>query len=158
MMRKIEKITIILAFTFFFSYCSTSIYCKTLHPTLIAKEESMLPNIVPGDIIFIVKSEEIKKGDILIFTTENLSAFGLKQPIKVSHRVIDIINNTYYLTKGDNNDYPDPQLIPESNVIGIVWIKISKGSYYLFSFYIVMLVLIYISFFKKEKEWQKKVI
>ena len=58
--------------------------------------------------------DEIQVGDIISFNTE----YGI-----VIHRVIDIKQDkegTYFVTKGDNNNYKDPWKTRFSNVNGIV--------------------------------------
>mgnify|MGYP003593239421 CR=1 FL=1 len=61
---------------------------------------------------------EIKEKDILVFKHDN---------IIVIHRVIKILvvnGETFYYTKGDNNDTEDGYPIAESQVVGIYLFKI----------------------------------
>lgn len=85
---------------------------------------SMEPEYNIGDVIIIREKpeEEIKIGDIINYTSEN----GIDT---ITHRVVDIIQKdgqTYYKTKGDNNNSVDPELVNYSQVKGILVFKISK--------------------------------
>ena len=85
---------------------------------------SMEPEYNIGDVIIIREKpeEEIKIGDIINYTSEN----GIDT---ITHRVVDIIEKdgqTYYKTKGDNNNSVDPELVNYSQVKGILVFKISK--------------------------------
>ncbi len=85
---------------------------------------SMEPNYNIGDIIIIKETskEKIKVGDVINYISEN----GANT---VTHRVIEIIKKdgeTYYKTKGDNNNSEDPELVSFKKVQGILVLKISK--------------------------------
>ena len=84
---------------------------------------SMKPYMSKGDVIIIEKMkgkelEEFEKGDILVFR------YNTKI---ISHRIQDIIkrdNMYYFVTKGDNNEQNDNNLVKEDDVIGIVRYRI----------------------------------
>ena len=84
---------------------------------------SMKPYMAKGDVIIIEKLkgkelEELKKDDILVFRYDNKI---------ISHRIKNIINRDnqfYFVTKGDNNDQKDNNLVKEEDVIGIVRYRI----------------------------------
>lgn len=84
---------------------------------------SMKPYMAKGDVIIIEKLkgkelEELKKDDILVFRYDNKI---------ISHRIKNIINREnqfYFVTKGDNNDQKDNNLVKEEDVIGIVRYRI----------------------------------
>ena len=85
---------------------------------------SMEPEYNIGDVIIIREKpeEEIKIGDIINYTSEN----GIDT---ITHRVVDIIQKdgqTYYKTKGDNNNSEDSELVKYSQVKGKLVFKISK--------------------------------
>lgn len=85
---------------------------------------SMEPKYNVGDLIIIKETpeEEIKIGDIINYISENGAD-------TITHRVTDIIEKdgqTYYQTKGDNNNAEDPELVKYSQVKGILVFKISK--------------------------------
>ena len=83
---------------------------------------SMKPYMAKGDVIIIEKLkgkelEEFKKGDILVFRYDNKI---------ISHRIKNIIKRDgyYFVTKGDNNEQNDNNLVKEEDVIGIVRYRI----------------------------------
>ena len=85
---------------------------------------SMEPKYNVGDLIIIRESpeEEIKIGDIINYISENGTD-------TITHRVTDIIEKdgqTYYQTKGDNNNTEDPELVKYRQVKGKLVFKISK--------------------------------
>ena len=85
---------------------------------------SMEPEYNIGDLIVIRETtkEEIKIGDVINYISET----GIDT---ITHRVVDIIEKdgqTYYKTKGDNNNSVDPELVNYSQVKGILVFKISK--------------------------------
>lgn len=85
---------------------------------------SMEPKYKVGDLVFIRKTpeEKIKIGDIINYVSENGTD-------TITHRVTDIIKKdgqTYYQTKGDNNNSEDPELVKYRQVKGKLVFKISK--------------------------------
>lgn len=85
---------------------------------------SMEPEYNIGDLIVIRETtkEEIKIGDVINYISET----GIDT---ITHRVVDIIQKdgqTYYKTKGDNNNSVDTELVNYSQVKGILVFKISK--------------------------------
>jgi len=85
---------------------------------------SMEPKYNVGDMIIIRETpeEEIKIGDIINYISENGTD-------TITHRVVDIIEKdgqTYYKTKGDNNNSEDSELVNYSQVKGTLVFKISK--------------------------------
>lgn len=96
-------------------------------PTVIYSG-SMQPTLHVGDIALIQKTDTktLKQGDIIQFTTNNLT---------VVHRILTITqqdNNTLYTTKGDANQDPDANPITSAQIFGksvftipfIGWIQI----------------------------------
>jgi signal peptidase len=85
---------------------------------------SMIPVIYPGDVVIVAKTPAgaVKLGDIIEYrnVTEN---------INIVHRVINVQGESpqrSFITKGDNNNAPDAQPVPEQNVIGKVILQIPK--------------------------------
>lgn len=84
---------------------------------------SMSPKIEKGDIVILKRIKvlelgEIKKGDILVHNHDNKI---------IVHRVVKILNvngKINFITKGDHNDTKDSWVIKESEVIGVVKLKI----------------------------------
>jgi len=96
---------------------------------------SMIPEYHEGDLVIVqgVKGDQIEVGDVITFHEPG------NWDHAIIHRVIDkayVDNQTYFLTKGDNNRYPDPGYIwplsetpyrgwlPSDHVIGRVIFKI----------------------------------
>ncbi len=74
-------------------------------PLAVVKGYSMCPTLREGDLVFTYKPrpEDISIGDIIIYSTRTGDL--------IIHRVIRIYKigtNYYYITKGDNNEAPDP--------------------------------------------------
>jgi len=94
----------------------------------------MLPTLQDGDMLLLKGVEdknEIKIGEIIVFYNP-----GSNQPERIIHRVFDIKiidDKPHFITKGDNNPYPDRKPVPQENVIGVVVEKIPTFlSYYIF--------------------------
>ena len=87
---------------------------------------SMLPKISRGDAIIyekIKKAEELKEGDILVFTNEGT--------IYV-HRIVEISRKNKEVkiyTKGDNNAIADDFITTEENILGVVRANIKYIGY-----------------------------
>lgn len=93
---------------------------------------SMLPEIQIKDIVVTKKvpAEELKVGDIITFITPDPRFGG----ISITHRIIEkyydeTIDSYTYKTKGDNNNVSDSAIVPNSNILGKVILKIPKLGY-----------------------------
>ncbi|SHE31204.1 signal peptidase I [Clostridium fallax] len=84
---------------------------------------SMEPKIKPGDIVLVKKvaEDELKEGDIITFKEDNRI---------VTHRIVEK-NNNGFITKGDNNNVKDSEIVKENNIIGQVKLVIPKLGYVL---------------------------
>jgi len=93
--------------------------CSTIlgySPFYYVEGISMHPTIENGDLIIIdwTRFENLKVGDIIVF----------KRPLlndKVVHRIIEVktVNGErVFVTKGDNNQIPDPNYVKSDNYIG----------------------------------------
>ncbi len=93
---------------------------------VVVEGNSMVPTLWSGDIVFTVRvpPDEIRVGDIIVFR-------ALEGGHLVIHRVVEVNvigGRYYYVTKGDNNLFPDnivPRIqtrygIPYENVEGVV--------------------------------------
>lgn len=90
---------------------------------------SMTPNIKVYDVVVDTKvdhPEDIKTGDVITFNSDNPELRGST----ITHRVIaiqkDIDGKYYYQTKGDANLAEDSSLVPFSQVVGRVALKIPQ--------------------------------
>lgn len=93
------------------------------YKTFMVLTGSMEPSIKVGDIVLIknVSKEDIKEGDVITFAPDNTSQ-------TVTHRVIELVQEngeTFYKTKGDNNNSPDSDLVSYKNIVGKLSLKIS---------------------------------
>ena len=84
--------------------------------------ESMEPTLEINDVVVVKTCEatQLQKGDIITFQQDGRT---------ISHRILDITkdkNIIKFRTKGDNNEIPDSDLIPEGQVYGKVLFSIKK--------------------------------
>ncbi len=83
---------------------------------------SMESQINSGDIVVVkeIDTKKLKKGDIIAFKNED---------IVITHRIQDLVTEngkTKYITKGDNNNVQDKDLVLPENVEGVFQFKVSK--------------------------------
>lgn len=100
---------------------------------------SMNPNINPGDLIIVKKSNKYDVNDIISFiSTDNYVT---------THRIVDI-TNTGYVTKGDSNNYTDHSNVTIGNIYGKV-VLVIPGITNILSFiwtykYLILLIIVLI--------------
>jgi len=78
---------------------------------------SMTPAIKMGSIVMTKPMEDYKIGDVISFTNPR----ERQEPI--SHRIVDlevIEGKTFYITKGDANEDPDPRRVAKGEIMGKV--------------------------------------
>ena len=86
--------------------------------------KSMTPAISPGSLIVSVRGDNYKVGDIITYKEKNLNT-GLDTGRALTHRIIDEKNvdgNTFFITKGDGNEIPDPGQTSKDQILGKVLI------------------------------------
>lgn len=88
----------------------------------IVLSSSMETEIYSGDLAIVkeVDTKEIKKNDIIAFEENG---------VVITHRVVDIIeenDETKYVTKGDNNEAADNELVTPDQVEGVYIHKIAR--------------------------------
>ena len=96
------------------------ISCQFKYGIVVIGSESMTGTIDKGDAIIYKRfdSGNIEKGQIIVFNSNGM---------RTIHRVIkksNIDGEIRYETKGDANAYPDPELIKNDEIIGLVKIRI----------------------------------
>lgn len=79
---------------------------------------SMEPSISPGDVIIVgsVDPGQIRSGDVITFRRSSESR-------PTTHRVVEVVerdSGLAFRTQGDNNEDPDPELVPSEQVVGTV--------------------------------------
>ena len=149
--RKIIVTVILLVTAFsgaFLIYFVLQVALNTNTPMVVVVSESMEPNLLKGDLLFLkgIDPENIKngtiegkEGDIIVFDAFNIPGWIDPPPEPIVHRVIDkkYDNGWFFLTKGDHNsnrdNYPHPPVwVPETFILGVVvgripyigWVKI----------------------------------
>ena len=99
-------------------------YLQTPTPLLAVESESMEPILYRGDLVIVrsVDPTTLQVGDIVIY---NASSWGSSytSTVPIVHRIIEIIDvsgSLYFITKGDNNPFPDPENRTESDIFAKV--------------------------------------
>ena len=106
--------TVACAFIFFFF-----LGLFPIHPAVIGSG-SMRPALDVGDIVIVLKTDKIKKGDVIQYRSP--------EGFTITHRVIDIKRmggEIVYITKGDANEEPDPP-VSRQQIVGKVIAVIPK--------------------------------
>ncbi len=90
--------------------------------------QSMYPTIKAGDVVVTYREldDKYNMGDIITFISDTNGG------ITITHRIKEIysVNDSFsYRTQGDNNNTPDNEIVPGSNIFGRVVLKIPKIGY-----------------------------
>lgn len=102
------------------------------------KSGSMYPILDINDFVFIVKSSNYENGDIITYDVDN--------KYLITHRIIEK-KDKEFITKGDNNNSEDENIVKYENVKGKVIVIIKNR--YLKIFIIIILIIIVINRVKK---------
>ena len=104
-------------------------YSAPVFNAYVVLSGSMLPEIEIKDVVVTkkVSEEKLDENDIITFISPDERHGG----ISITHRIIDkyydeSIGSYTYRTKGDANNIADSVLVPNSNVLGKVILKIPK--------------------------------
>lgn len=89
----------------------------------VTEGNSMEPGIHEGSVAFVRRDSHIEAGDIILYRSEQTGQ-------DVLHRVISIEDGRY-VTKGDNNDWVDPDRPTADDIKGVYLGHISGGSSWL---------------------------
>jgi len=79
----------------------------------VVETGSMEPELSPGDMIFVKRTE--------LFTVDDIITYEISPNTFVTHRIIDIVNqegSQKYETKGDANNTSDDQLVTSDQIVG----------------------------------------
>ena len=92
------------------------------YKAFVISSGSMEPTLNTGDIVITkqIKQDQIQKQDIITF---------VKDEYTITHRIVDIVEengNTYYQTKGDNNNTSDADLVKYEEIEGVYVFKINS--------------------------------
>jgi signal peptidase I len=88
---------------------------------------SMTPNIQPGSLIFTSKKGSYKEGDIITYK-EIHNDTKIETKRNITHRIIDT-KDSFFITKGDANSYPDPGYVEASKILGEVFLIVPYLGY-----------------------------
>lgn len=114
-------------------------------PLAVVKSTSMVPTLNIGDIVVIsgVNPKELKPGDVIIYdkriNVRDLSKAPYHKVESIGYiiihrveRVYSINGEVYLVTKGDNNLYSDPWIVPGEGVLGrVLTLKFNGRDYIL---------------------------
>ena len=80
-------------------------------------------SIKKGSLVFTVKKKKYEINDVVTFLTDKDKANAVTTP--TTHRIIEITDDGFYRTKGDNPlNSPDEVPISEENIIGKVYLAL----------------------------------
>lgn len=115
-MRKIIRlllsiiISLVLSLAIYYGVNANGLTTKVYgYTTLIVSSGSMEPELMVGDVIIIKECDSYNKGDIITFNVNN--------EYLVTHRIIEEKEN-HYITKGDNNNSADDNIVLEEQIEG----------------------------------------
>ncbi len=124
--------------------------------SFIVTTGSMIPAIMPGDIVFVTPKSSYSVHDIITFKSNDGHT--------ITHRIIEkrASTETSFTTKGDNNKTPDTEGLPQKSIIGKVrytvpkigrlLLYLSKPTSLFFLLTLPLLVLIAGEVFKEKKQ------
>jgi signal peptidase len=106
------------------------------YPLAVVEGNSMYPNLHNGDLVFFTAPPQpIVNGTIIVFVQQRsgIPAFDSILQQVVIHRVtgtgLEPNGVTYYQTKGDNNQAPDPFVTDAPNVMGVPTVVIPYAGF-----------------------------
>ena len=103
-------ISIILSLAIYYGVNANGLTTKLYgYTTLIVSSGSMQPELMVGDVIIIKECDSYNKNDIITFNVDN--------QYLVTHRIIEK-NENHYITKGDNNNSADDNIVLEEQIEG----------------------------------------
>ena len=88
----------------------------------------MKPSIGVGDVVIVNKKDwekenTLRPGEVLCYRKESMV---------ICHRIIQTVRSgqeTFYVTKGDNNEVADQLLVKRSQIVGLVKYKVKYIGY-----------------------------
>ena len=93
----------------FILYHSMAFALDTPSPMTSVVSDSMVPTFYKGDMLIVRGSEDYLVGEIVVYENP-------KTKLPIVHRIINITEEGYYITKGDNNPVADPGYITEGPI------------------------------------------
>jgi signal peptidase I len=97
-----------------------------VYPLAVVNGNSMFPVLHNGDLVVFrhINTDDIENGTIVVAVEGGAPVNSLNylvRPIiihEVYQRIVNQYGKIYYQTKGVNNPYPDPFLVPAQNILG----------------------------------------
>jgi signal peptidase len=142
-----------------------------VYPVAVVQGNSMFPVLQNGELVIFrgVNTENIQNGTIVVAVEGGAPANFLNyftRPViihEVYARIVNQYGRVYYQTKGVNNPYPDPFLVPQENILGTPVFSIPYvGFFILFVsspeglvFLIGVLTVYYIESYERAKNKEK---
>jgi signal peptidase len=90
---------------------------------VIVSGHSMEPTYDFGDIVIARDGGRPHVGDAVVFEVPDGTAKGML----VIHRIIEVDDDGYFVTQGDNRDTPDQWQLTDDNIVGHPWLSVPKG-------------------------------
>lgn len=126
---------IIISLFVYFNTKSNGILIKVFdYSFLTVGSGSMLPELAVGDVIIIKECDEYKINDIITYSVDN--------EYLITHRIIDR-NGNRFVTKGDNNNTTDKEIVTKDNIEGKV-IYNSRLLKMIYNNWIIAIVIIFL--------------
>jgi len=94
----------------------------------IVSGTSMLPTYENGDIIVSIKEQSYEIGDIVVYSPPGIDC----SRCNVVHRIIEINDEGYFKTQGDNNDFEDGWFVDPSDAYGKIVLHIPVPDWMIF--------------------------
>ena len=151
--------------------CPPLLLHTSVYPVAVVQGNSMFPVLQNGELVIFrgINTENIPNGTIIVAVEGGAPANFLNYLVRpviiheVFSRIVNQYGRVYYQTKGVNNPYPDPFLIPASNVLGtpvfavpylgflFLFVSSSEGLVFL----IGVLTVYYIESYERAKNKEK---
>lgn len=127
--------------------------------------ESMKPRLNVNDIIFVKKgytNDEFKKGNIITYKKENGEL--------ITHRIEEVVSSDLknaYITKGDNNETVDDEIVTYDMIVGKViytmprfglFMKYLKNKAFFITCVLVLILIMIYDKKQKQKKIERKII
>ncbi len=81
----------------------------------VVSGNSMEPTYQTGDVVMTYRTSDYQVGEIIVYTVTFDDKTGA-----IIHRIIEVLPDGTYRTKGDNNDFADPWVAEPQNIRGEV--------------------------------------
>lgn len=127
----------------------------------VVSSGSMSPALSTGSLVFVSSAKDYRVGDIITFKSKTGNKY-------TTHRIVEVTKNgehISYKTKGDANESPDSDPVPQDRVVGRVVFHISRLGYLmsflrtkvgLILFVVAIALVIALLLFEKKPDTKEK--